>query len=415
MPPTTVPIWEQVAALPLRGNLIPHPWYRALTFPSGKPDLVAITLLAEIVYWYRPVVERDTATGQVRRLHKKFKADMLQYSYRAFAEKFSFTKRQVMEAIYRLEKTYGVLHKELRHVDTPYGRYANALFVCPIMAVLRAITCEQGGSHVPVGDVSQPVGTRLTAHRRTNTETTPKSSQKISGFEDDSAFLAVEEEDAFLPQAEDTGHPEDTSEDVSIDMDISPEGTAPLGPSAVIIPLFPSRTSQASNPTSRDAPVTPAPSSSPLRRARAAPVADLPEARQAHQDEAVLRAQFAALPAAQQAWLTHQAQQELTRRGVPAWLMGIAPVVEATIWELLQAASADETGGDVLHDPRKTLVELSLVPCESARLGRGSRSRRGRSLGWRQPSPDERPQHHRAQDGLGRGSRKRCGRSALVS
>src|SRR5688572_11822837 len=140
MPSATTPEVEAIGALPFTGNLIPHAWYTVLTFPSGKPDLVAITLLADIVYWYRPVVERDPITGEVLRQRKKFQADMLQRSYQAFADHFGFTKRQVMEAMYRLEKTYGVIRKVLRHLDTPYGRCANVLFVAPIPATLQAIT-----------------------------------------------------------------------------------------------------------------------------------------------------------------------------------------------------------------------------------------------------------------------------------
>jgi hypothetical protein len=51
MPPATTPEVDAIGALPFTGNLIPHAWYTALTLPSGKPDLVAITLLADIVYW----------------------------------------------------------------------------------------------------------------------------------------------------------------------------------------------------------------------------------------------------------------------------------------------------------------------------------------------------------------------------
>ena len=71
-PATTTPEVDAIGALPWQGNLVPHAWYTALTSPSGKPDLVAITLLADIVYWYRPVVERDPATGKVLRQRKKF-------------------------------------------------------------------------------------------------------------------------------------------------------------------------------------------------------------------------------------------------------------------------------------------------------------------------------------------------------
>ena len=48
------------------GNMIPHSWYAAIQTESGRPDLAAIVLLAEILYWHRPTVERaadDSATS----------------------------------------------------------------------------------------------------------------------------------------------------------------------------------------------------------------------------------------------------------------------------------------------------------------------------------------------------------------
>jgi hypothetical protein len=165
--PATTPEVDAIGALPFTGTLIPHAWYTALTLPSGKPDLVAITLLADIVYWYRPVVERDPATGQVLGQRKKFKGHMLQRSYQAFANQFGFTKRQVREALGRLEQT-GVIRKEFRHLDTPYGRCANVPFVAPIPARLQAITC--GGKTPPYSvssdDVLHASVTRLPPVRR---------------------------------------------------------------------------------------------------------------------------------------------------------------------------------------------------------------------------------------------------------
>ena len=46
---------REAADLNLHGNLIPHRWYAELRTPGGLPDYAAITILAEIVYWYRPL------------------------------------------------------------------------------------------------------------------------------------------------------------------------------------------------------------------------------------------------------------------------------------------------------------------------------------------------------------------------
>ena len=46
---------EKIGQLQITGNVIPTSWFRNITFANGKPHFVAITILAEIVYWYRPI------------------------------------------------------------------------------------------------------------------------------------------------------------------------------------------------------------------------------------------------------------------------------------------------------------------------------------------------------------------------
>ena len=55
---------ETISRLHLEGNIIPHTWYQNITL-SGHPDVIAITILADIVYWYRWRELRDEATGAV--------------------------------------------------------------------------------------------------------------------------------------------------------------------------------------------------------------------------------------------------------------------------------------------------------------------------------------------------------------
>jgi hypothetical protein len=89
---------DQVGEMKIEGNLVPHLWYKNITFSSGKAHFVAITLLADILYLYRPTLVRDES-GDVIGTRTKFKGDMLQKSYQAFADTYGFTKRQVKEAV----------------------------------------------------------------------------------------------------------------------------------------------------------------------------------------------------------------------------------------------------------------------------------------------------------------------------
>jgi hypothetical protein len=333
----TTPEVDAIGALPFTGALIPQAWYTALTLPSGKPDLVAITLLADIVYWYRPVVERDSATGEILRQRKKFRADMLQRSYQAFADQFGFTKRQVREALGRLAQR-NVIRKEFRHLDTPYGRYANVLFVAPIPATLQAMTWGGQTSHPRRADVSRSPVTRLTLHSKTKTENTQESSPETSAFEDNFSSLLREKEEEVTTE-EEAVPDEQTAAPPSLDTSPPAEDGSPPAAPAVIIPLFPGRGPQRHPGTTPRVPVAPPvptrPSASPPPVSPPASALPWwPAAQQAQQDETRWRTQFAALPAVQQAQLTQQARQVLTQQGVPAW-MQIGPVVEATRWALL--------------------------------------------------------------------------------
>ena len=65
----------------ISGNIIPQSWYKEILRDNGKPYLLAVTLLADIVYWYRPVEDRDESSGYVIGLRKRFRGDLLQKTY----------------------------------------------------------------------------------------------------------------------------------------------------------------------------------------------------------------------------------------------------------------------------------------------------------------------------------------------
>ena len=62
----------------MSGNITPMEWYKTIVRENGKPYLLAITILSDIVYWFRPTEVRDERTGQVVGWRKKFSGDLLQ-------------------------------------------------------------------------------------------------------------------------------------------------------------------------------------------------------------------------------------------------------------------------------------------------------------------------------------------------
>lgn len=125
---TGSPTVDRMCRLQFTGNVIPSSWYHTIKKGTGKPNLNAIIILADIVYWYRPVEIRDEATGQLCGFKKKFQADILQRNYQQIAEQFGISKRDATNAIVELEKL-GVVQRVFRTVSIKGQLYSNVMFL----------------------------------------------------------------------------------------------------------------------------------------------------------------------------------------------------------------------------------------------------------------------------------------------
>ena len=130
---------DAIGQMHLEGNVIPHTWYENIRLSTGKPDLIAITLLSEIVYWYRPTHVKEEASGRLLGIKKKFKADALQRSYDSFVEQFGFSKKQVREAMDRLEQL-GLIIRDFRTITANGTNLSNVLFIGLNVGLLEGIT-----------------------------------------------------------------------------------------------------------------------------------------------------------------------------------------------------------------------------------------------------------------------------------
>lgn len=130
---------DRMSRLQISGNVIPVSWYKTIRKPTGKPNLNAIIILADIVYWYRAVEIRDEMTGQLIGLRKKFHSDMLQRSYQQLADQFGITKRDATNAVVELEKL-GVVRRVFRTVEVKGQTVSNVLFLDLNVTVLEHLT-----------------------------------------------------------------------------------------------------------------------------------------------------------------------------------------------------------------------------------------------------------------------------------
>ena len=160
LPPTVA----EIGKIHFEGNIVPHSWYQQITLESGKPDLPAIIILAEIIYWYRPY--QTLTKGGKPILKKHFDGDMFQCSAAYYEDKFGLTKHQTRKALKRLEDA-GYIRREYRDI-VQQGILRNCvMFVEPLPLAIMAIThpgsvietdVAEALTPSPVGDPPSPVG-----------------------------------------------------------------------------------------------------------------------------------------------------------------------------------------------------------------------------------------------------------------
>lgn len=167
---------QQLQKIAFSGNIIPTTWYLTVvkTTPkrSPRPYLEALHILADVVYWYRPSEVRDETTGQLIGYKKKFKADLLQRSYKAYADMLGISKDMVRDAFDFLEETIGVLQRHFRSIPYANGGVArNVLFIELKVDRLLAITFPDkeapAGTPVEIMTVSDEPG-KFAARERQN-------------------------------------------------------------------------------------------------------------------------------------------------------------------------------------------------------------------------------------------------------
>ncbi|PED41949.1 DnaD domain-containing protein [Bacillus cereus] len=149
---------SEIGGLNFKGNVVDHEWFNYITFSNGKPHIVAIIILGEIVYWYRPTVIRDEETGQII-YKKKFKADRLQKSYQQFADTFGFSKVQIKRACDLLVEMR-LIDIEFRTVVVNDIKLNNVMFIAPNTEEIKRISTmyqKYEEEHPPNSEVNKGV------------------------------------------------------------------------------------------------------------------------------------------------------------------------------------------------------------------------------------------------------------------
>ena len=132
-------IVNAVGKMAFTGNVIPESWYKTVVSANGRVNLLAVNLLGEIVYWYRPMEVRDERSGDVTWVKKFADEEYLQKSYAQICEKYNVSTKQAREALIVLEKL-GVVKRHFRTIETEMGKCPNVMYIELIPDALYKLT-----------------------------------------------------------------------------------------------------------------------------------------------------------------------------------------------------------------------------------------------------------------------------------
>jgi hypothetical protein len=156
-------IVDAVAKMQLTGNIVHEAWYHTVTKKNGKCCPLAVLILADIVYWYRPAEHRDEETQAVTYYKKFHDNDYLQRSYAQIMSRYGISKKQAYEALVLLEEL-GVVKRHFRTITTSGGnKMGNVMFLELIPEVLMELTypneapiAKNVNSSLPGGESIKP-------------------------------------------------------------------------------------------------------------------------------------------------------------------------------------------------------------------------------------------------------------------
>ena len=132
---------DAMGSIAITGNVRSEEWFKYIRKPNtGKPYLLAIDILSDLVYWYRPTEVRDERTGEVIGWKKKFHGELLQKSYQEYANKYVESKKTIKLAFDQLV-AIGVVKRYFFNIEYENGRTVpNQMFIDLDLSVLKEIT-----------------------------------------------------------------------------------------------------------------------------------------------------------------------------------------------------------------------------------------------------------------------------------
>ncbi|MBQ6637268.1 MAG: hypothetical protein IJH82_01295 [Lachnospiraceae bacterium] len=139
-------IVDEMAQISLTGDIIPPVWFKRIQKSEGRADLLAINILANLCYWYRPTIIRDEQTDMITECKKKFKEEYLQKQYQDYSDHFGCPKSSVKASMDLLEEL-GLIKRHFKDINLENGVILNnRMFIEIIPERIKEITFNETDS-----------------------------------------------------------------------------------------------------------------------------------------------------------------------------------------------------------------------------------------------------------------------------
>lgn len=156
---------DAIAQINFQGNLIPKSWFAHIKYKNIRGeycDYLAVNILSEIVYWYRPKIIKGSA-GKTLGICKRFVGDKLRRTYESFATQFNATIKQVKSSI-KLLKSLSLIELEFRTILVDGKKTPNVLYLnCNPQKIAEITPLRSKKSNSPdstqIGDIPENVYT----------------------------------------------------------------------------------------------------------------------------------------------------------------------------------------------------------------------------------------------------------------
>ncbi|MBQ0005501.1 MAG: hypothetical protein KBS68_06555 [Clostridiales bacterium] len=181
---------DAMADYKMDGHRYCFSWFKEITFEGGKPDFLAILILADCVYWHRPTEIKDE-NGMITGYKRKFSGRYLQRNYEQLEIAYNASRKQVKRAVDNLVDI-GVIQKEFRTLKRNGKVIAtNVMYLTVVPEKLQKITYEVD----PYG-LNAPIEIEGDPYLEGTTLITPMD------YSDDFEVKGVEPEMNILPSVE---------------------------------------------------------------------------------------------------------------------------------------------------------------------------------------------------------------------